>query len=503
MKRMVDEKEVVKDIQTAEGGIKVVQLDGTSKTVPVSGSGGSVDWSDIQNKPNFATVATTGDYDDLTDKLEAGKDIEINSSNVIKTIYGGSETVQTAQTATLWGVDIEAPIRSTASASPKYYNINDSDPVDPEDPDSPTKGDAFTETFNYLNEQYSRWDKVLFRIVATENDNNTSIGMGAQDEPVAFLRNGNGWDVENIGSCGEFIEIYYRAGSGCWNACVQGNYANGITISEITIIPVQANAIYSKFVPVDNDTIYSDNGVLKANVGSSVTIDQKTIVENLDGELETAVGGYTEEALGYVLDTPTIERNGSAGSDYDGYSESIAADFGLVVAANVSYPVTLVDAVVDSGYDLDDIDSMSVIFSSISAAKYEGRLWITYTDTTTSNHEFYIQPSDGQFHIYLGASVSLEYASSFALSFDFGDVTIDHPIDSKYIGSDIARSADTVPSNMNYHFEHELEVNGLRINNFIIVNTSEYRFNDLPTTDPQDAGRLWNDSGVLKISSGS
>ena len=27
-----------------------------------------VDWDDIQNKPEFATVATTGDYDDLTDK---------------------------------------------------------------------------------------------------------------------------------------------------------------------------------------------------------------------------------------------------------------------------------------------------------------------------------------------------------------------------------------------------------------------------------------------------
>ena len=32
------------------------------------GSGGSTDWSDITNKPNFATVATSGDYDDLTNK---------------------------------------------------------------------------------------------------------------------------------------------------------------------------------------------------------------------------------------------------------------------------------------------------------------------------------------------------------------------------------------------------------------------------------------------------
>lgn len=33
-----------------------------------AGGSGSTDWSDIQNKPNFATVATSGDYNDLTNK---------------------------------------------------------------------------------------------------------------------------------------------------------------------------------------------------------------------------------------------------------------------------------------------------------------------------------------------------------------------------------------------------------------------------------------------------
>lgn len=34
----------------------------------VNGTTGSVDWSDITNKPNFATVSTSGSYNDLTDK---------------------------------------------------------------------------------------------------------------------------------------------------------------------------------------------------------------------------------------------------------------------------------------------------------------------------------------------------------------------------------------------------------------------------------------------------
>lgn len=40
-------------------------------TIVGKGGGGqteSVDWNDILNKPEFAAVATSGDYDDLTDK---------------------------------------------------------------------------------------------------------------------------------------------------------------------------------------------------------------------------------------------------------------------------------------------------------------------------------------------------------------------------------------------------------------------------------------------------
>ena len=41
------------------------------RRIVICGKGGgisTVTWDDIQDKPNFATVATTGDYDDLTDK---------------------------------------------------------------------------------------------------------------------------------------------------------------------------------------------------------------------------------------------------------------------------------------------------------------------------------------------------------------------------------------------------------------------------------------------------
>ena len=42
-------------------------------------------WTDVTGKPNFAAVATSGNYNDLINKLTAGPGIQINGSNVIST----------------------------------------------------------------------------------------------------------------------------------------------------------------------------------------------------------------------------------------------------------------------------------------------------------------------------------------------------------------------------------------------------------------------------------
>lgn len=44
------------------------QTNGTRKILASNIGGGSVDWSDITNKPTFATVATSGSYTDLSSK---------------------------------------------------------------------------------------------------------------------------------------------------------------------------------------------------------------------------------------------------------------------------------------------------------------------------------------------------------------------------------------------------------------------------------------------------
>lgn len=74
----IDEDEltdVLDDYQTKlESGVSIKTINNTSLlgsgNIEIQGGGGGapVDWDDIQDKPTFATVATSGDYDDLIDK---------------------------------------------------------------------------------------------------------------------------------------------------------------------------------------------------------------------------------------------------------------------------------------------------------------------------------------------------------------------------------------------------------------------------------------------------
>ncbi len=56
------------DITAAAGWSPTNDTDLATKKYVDDNAGGTPDWSDIQNKPNFATVATSGDYDDLINK---------------------------------------------------------------------------------------------------------------------------------------------------------------------------------------------------------------------------------------------------------------------------------------------------------------------------------------------------------------------------------------------------------------------------------------------------
>lgn len=59
-----------------------IKIDQETNVISVSGDL-AVQWDNITNKPDFKPVATSGDYNDLINKLKPGKDVSISEDNVI------------------------------------------------------------------------------------------------------------------------------------------------------------------------------------------------------------------------------------------------------------------------------------------------------------------------------------------------------------------------------------------------------------------------------------
>lgn len=59
-----------------------IEIDQETNVISASGDL-AVHWDDITNKPDFKPVATSGDYNDLINKLKPGKDVSISEDNVI------------------------------------------------------------------------------------------------------------------------------------------------------------------------------------------------------------------------------------------------------------------------------------------------------------------------------------------------------------------------------------------------------------------------------------
>lgn len=59
-----------------------IEIDQETNVISVSGDL-AVQWDNVTNKPDFKPVATSGDYNDLINKLKPGKDVSISDDNVI------------------------------------------------------------------------------------------------------------------------------------------------------------------------------------------------------------------------------------------------------------------------------------------------------------------------------------------------------------------------------------------------------------------------------------
>lgn len=67
-----------------------IEIDQETNVISASGDL-AVQWDNITNKPDFKPVATSGDYNDLINKLKPGKDVSISDDNVISIAIDSDE----------------------------------------------------------------------------------------------------------------------------------------------------------------------------------------------------------------------------------------------------------------------------------------------------------------------------------------------------------------------------------------------------------------------------
>lgn len=89
-----------------------IEIDQETNVISASGDL-AVRWDNIINKPDFKPVATSGDYNDLINKLKPGKDVSISEDNVISIAIDSDSLEQTLATLQS-NIDKEAATARTA-----------------------------------------------------------------------------------------------------------------------------------------------------------------------------------------------------------------------------------------------------------------------------------------------------------------------------------------------------------------------------------------------------
>lgn len=90
------------DATGAENGDVLVYNEATGKFEPGTVTAGSVTWNNVQDKPDFAAVATSGDYDDLTN-LPTLFDGQYSSLSGVPVVDGSETTIIAGSNVTVTG----------------------------------------------------------------------------------------------------------------------------------------------------------------------------------------------------------------------------------------------------------------------------------------------------------------------------------------------------------------------------------------------------------------
>ena len=243
---------------------------------------GAVDWNDVENKPNFATVATSGSYNDLTDKPVIPEAPDLTGYATESWVEGKGYTTMTEveakgyltehQDLSTYALKSEIPSLtgyaktadlSTVATSGSYNDLTDK-PVIPEAPD----------LTNY----------------ATKDDL-----ANAKPDLTPYAKTA---DLSTVATSGSYEDL-----------------TNKPTIPDAYTLPTASTTTLGG-VKVDGTTITIADGVISsAGGGGSVSVDGTSIIQNEDGTISTALKTTSNSITGANLvnlqpDNRITEYNG-------------------------------------------------------------------------------------------------------------------------------------------------------------------------------------------------
>lgn len=141
-----------------------IEIDQETNVISASGDL-AVQWDNITNKPDFKPVATSGDYNDLINKLKPGKDVSISEDNVISIAIDSDSLEQSLATLALKADKSDTYTKAQVDAKlSAAYKVKGSSTFEALPKDNNVVGDVYniTNAFNLGGKHYDAGTNVVW-----------------------------------------------------------------------------------------------------------------------------------------------------------------------------------------------------------------------------------------------------------------------------------------------------------------------------------------------------
>jgi hypothetical protein len=311
---------------------QVLKYDGTAWRNDTDNSGiGSVSWDDVDNKPNFSTVALTGNYNDLTNK----PNIPTNTNQLVN----GSGFITNASLT--WSNISGKPTFATVASTGSYNDLTNK-------PSIP----SFNQSLNTTNDV--AFNSVTAKTIDVESLEFTGTG------PIV-ISSGNDLSFNAAG------DIKFN-GSKLATVAISGSYNDLTNKPSIPVVPTTVSSFTNDAGYINSSSLTWNNisgkpaFVTVAITGSYNDLTNKPTIPNDLLDL-----GITDGTFGQVLTT-----DGSGNFYFDDLSSSVVdvniVGEEIVFGADLPGPVsttTLLHPVATSG-NYNDLNNLPAIPTAVS-----------------------------------------------------------------------------------------------------------------------------------------